>query len=83
MGYYSTSLSLLSQMLPEQFNSKNPRVARLVEKLQKKISQVKIEECYEDHFAKDQEKIKQNFQQLLSLLKIKGESDDPKKALEF
>ena len=83
MGYYSSSLEILAESMPEQFSEKNVRVFRLVQKLQKMIASVNIRECYEDEFAKNQEKIKQNFQQLLSVLKIKSESDDPKKALEF
>lgn len=48
MGYYSTSIKILMEMMPEQFSEKNSRVFRLVEKLRKKISEVNIQECYED-----------------------------------
>jgi hypothetical protein len=61
MGYYVTILDILRKGMPEKFQN-NQRIKKLDEKLAKALAKVDITECYEDHFEKDQAKIKKWFQ---------------------
>ena len=82
VGYYVTILNLFKQRMPEKFQS-NQRLQMLCKKLEKKLGAVKIQDCYEDFFEKDQATIKTIFLQILSIVKVKSTSDDVKKDIEF
>lgn len=82
IGYYKTILDILRKYKPSKFES-NSRIKKLDEKLTKILSEVDITLCYEEHFEKDQKKIQKWFKQLLSIAKIKSQSDDPKEQVEF
>lgn len=82
MGYYVRILKILKEGKPEKFEN-NERLMKVYIKLEKALAAVDIKECYEDHFAKDQNKIKKWFQQILSMIKVKSKSDDPKDEIAF
>ena len=82
IGYYVTTLEIMKTGMPEKFGE-NSRLKKLYEKLVLKLSKVDIKECYGDHFEKDQKQIKQWFQQILSLVKVKSVSDNPQDEIAF
>lgn len=82
VGYYATIIETMKKGMPGKFQG-NKRLTQLCEKLEKKLNSVKIEDCYEDFFEKDQEHIKKLFLQIMSIVKVRTISDDPKKDIDF